>query len=309
MLLNAKMTTIQNCKKLANQKAVLCVTGMYDDIEEQKLEKDIIEFKNTFLIPIYASIKNLIRKIKFSELDEIYNDYQLSLLSLSQSKNNNVEDEKIKIERSYLSLIQKVRSDLEKPENKLRRLHQKLLLIVNLLLKWKEYTKILQMTFEETKEKMDMKYNPEQIKDQKEGYKKAKEEINLKKESYLNGEDEDADFETMFDEKIVKEQATGSSKIQDFLKENNDLISNYMSQEQIMELESDFERMKESNDSIYGKLRKQKKVNSDDFFKDFLMNQNNENPDFQESKDENNVQQNPFFDTLNLIYKNVKSLD
>ena len=72
---------------------------------------------------------------------------------------------------------------------------------------------------------------------------------------------------------------------------------------------SSFERMKESNDSIYGKLRKQKKVNSDDFFKDFLMNQNNENPDFQESKDENNVQQNPFFDTLNLIYKNVKSLD
>lgn len=52
--------------------------GNFEEVDDYKLEGQILEAKNMKLIPLYNSIKELIRKLKKTEANELYDEYLLT---------------------------------------------------------------------------------------------------------------------------------------------------------------------------------------------------------------------------------------
>ena len=277
-------------------------------MEEQKMEKDIIAYKNTYLVPIYTSVRAIITKLKFSELDNIYEELQVTIYGLEQSLGKDSEEFKTKkgqAETAYMKLIRKVKLDMEQPKHKLMNLREQLILIVNLLIKWREYTKILRMSFATTKRIIEEGKSEQQSSVSTMNKEKAQEVVRAKKQSYINGEEE-FDLDEKLDEEsnLVEEKEVTS--LHDFFKEYTDVINPFLSNQQVQQIERDFLAIKEANNSIYGKLRQQPGVTSDDFFKNVLMKDKPAKAG--PATDKKNLKEedsDKLFKLLNLVYETV----
>ena len=287
---------------------MLAVEGLYDELEEQKMEKDVVAYKNTFLVPIYTSVRAIITKLKFSEIDDIFNELQVTIYGLGQSLGKDTPEfsaKKAEAEQVYMKLIRKVKLDLAQPKNKLMRLREQLILVVNLLIKWREYTKILRMSFATAKRIVEEVKPEEQKLASTMSKEKAQEIIREKKQSYINGEEE-FDMEDKINEESAVADEKEVSSLQDFFKEYTDIINPFLSNEQMHQIERDFLAIKEANNSIYGKLRQQPTVTSDEFFKNVLMSEKGERSGpTGEKKALKEEDSDGLFRMLNLIYETV----
>ena len=133
------------------ERAVLLSLGKYDDVEESKVEHRVIQFKNSKLVPVYANLTGLLSRLRSSDLDRMYEEYELAMYGLKEAGYSAEEltREEAKLGECYELLIMKLKRDMNKPAVKLRLLEEKLLVIFNVLLLWREYTTLLNMTYEE----------------------------------------------------------------------------------------------------------------------------------------------------------------
>lgn len=291
---------------------------MYDEAEEHRIEKDTVAFKNTFLVPLYTSVRAIITKLKSSELDEIYEDYQLTLHGLKQSlgvQSSEFIKRREEAEDLFLRLIRKVKKDLDNPKIKLFRLREKLILIVNLLLKWREYTRILNMGYGATRKMMDeTKTKPGPTPNSKTSAKAITQEAlaisRKEKQDYIDGVDESS-FEARINEiRNTDNEKPKSESLDDFLDQYKDIIMPYMGPEQIRQVQKDFARIREAQGSIYGITRNQPQVTSDEFFKSIMESSKLQANDQQSELDRAKFDSpDSLFNLLNLVYKNVSSKD
>ena len=67
------------------EKAALLVGGNYDELEDLEMNEGSLDYKNSHLVPLYANIKSLAQRLKSSELDRIYNEYNVCINGLKAS--------------------------------------------------------------------------------------------------------------------------------------------------------------------------------------------------------------------------------
>lgn len=58
------------------KQAILYDQGKYEEAEKVRMNKEVINYKNKMLINIFRDLKNLIRKITFTEEHEIYGKFK-----------------------------------------------------------------------------------------------------------------------------------------------------------------------------------------------------------------------------------------
>jgi hypothetical protein len=284
--------------------------GLYDEQEEQRMEKDNLAFKNTLLVPLYQSIRSIIAKLKASELDAVYEDLQLTIDGLERTfgvATPEFQKKRAEAEHTFLALIKKIKGDLDKPKAKLYRLRQQLLLVVNLLLKWREYTKVLHMSFASTRQAIEETQMTSPASKSPEASTPAmmetakrlgREYLDPADESTLQQRMEEMD-NTDFERQVIE-------PVGDFFDQYRDVLAPFMDETQIKQIENDFSRLREAGVSAYGDLRHQKQVTSDEFFKNILSGQQQEN-----KRKQNELQQaqaaagDTVFGLLNLVYKSV----
>lgn len=286
------------------------VEGLYDDAEEHRIEKDVLAFKNTIMVPLYTSVRAILTKLKSSELDHIYEDLQLTIHGLRETfgeDHSEFTKRKDEAEAIFLKLIRKVKSDLDRPKTKLHRLRDKLILIVNLLLKWREYTRIMNMGYSATRKLMD-EVRTKTAQSQSDGPTKdqLKNQVARRKIDYIDAVDE-ASFQAKIDQlKNADFDKPKGGSVDDFLGQYRELVAPFMSPEQIRQVDHDFVKLKESGGGIYGKLRDQPQVTSDEFFKNLI---HNKSPvEQREGSEVDAAKENAddsLFNLLNMVYTNV----
>lgn len=133
------------------ERAVMLSLGKYDDVEESKIAHRLLQYKNSKLIPVYANLTGLLSRLRASDLDRLYEEYELALYGLKEAGLSDQERaaREAELGAAYEQLIMKLKRDMNKPAMKLRLLEEKLVLVYNVLLLWREYTKLLNLTYEE----------------------------------------------------------------------------------------------------------------------------------------------------------------
>lgn len=133
------------------EKAVMLSIGKYDDLEDSKIDQRVLQFKNSKLIPVYANLTGLLSRLRKNDLERMYEEYQLATYGLKEAgySAEEMQNKQEKLAEFYELLIMKLKRDMNKPAVKLRLLEEKLLIIFNVLLLWREYTSLLNLTYEE----------------------------------------------------------------------------------------------------------------------------------------------------------------
>ena len=52
--------------------------GHLEEADDYKMEGDILEMKNSMLIPIYARMKSIVKELKKSNISDLYEEYQFT---------------------------------------------------------------------------------------------------------------------------------------------------------------------------------------------------------------------------------------
>lgn len=133
------------------ERAMMLVTGNYDEIEENKIEHRILQYKNSKLIPLYANLTALLTKLRKNDLERLYEEYEIAVYGLKDAglSESEFKEKELELSKFYEMLIMKVKRDMNTKNVKLNLLEEKMILIFNVLLIWREYTKLLNMTYED----------------------------------------------------------------------------------------------------------------------------------------------------------------
>ena len=136
------------------EKALLQLEGQYEEIEEYNIDGRVIHFKNSKLKPVFAEIVNILGELRKNELERIYEEFKVASYGLKEAPLSNEMKEVKQKELSdlYQMLIAKMKNDINKKSYKLNFMKEKLLLIYNLLLSWREYVDMLNTPIEVYKE-------------------------------------------------------------------------------------------------------------------------------------------------------------
>lgn len=140
------------------EKAMMLSAGQYDDLEESKIEQRVLQYKNSKLIPVYANLTGLLSRLRANDLERLYEEFQLATYGLKEAGYSAEEtlQKQDQLAEFYELLIMKLKRDMEKPAVKLKLLEEKLLIIFNVLLLWREYTSLLNMTYEDYQNMMEV---------------------------------------------------------------------------------------------------------------------------------------------------------
>ncbi len=63
----------------------MVLEGRFDDVDEYNIETVVLDYKNSLMIPLYANIKGLIKKLKMSEVDRLFEEFELVKAGLKKS--------------------------------------------------------------------------------------------------------------------------------------------------------------------------------------------------------------------------------
>ena len=63
----------------------MVLDGRFDDIDEYDIETSVLEYKNAMMIPLYANIKGLVKKLKLTEVDRLFEELELVKIGLKKS--------------------------------------------------------------------------------------------------------------------------------------------------------------------------------------------------------------------------------
>ena len=138
------------------EKAILVALGKYDEIEESKTDNRVLQYKNSKLIPLYANITGLLTRLRDSDLERLYEEFEIASYGLKELGLNQqaLESKQQELSSFYEMLIMKLKRDMNQPKVKIKLLEEKLILIYNVLILWREYTSFLNMPFEDVESVM-----------------------------------------------------------------------------------------------------------------------------------------------------------
>lgn len=140
------------------ERALMLAAGKYDEIEENKIEHRVLQYKNSKLIPLYANLTGLLTRLRKNDLERLYEEYEIAVYGLKEAGLDEAKfkEQEQELSKFYELLIMKVKKDMNTKKIKLELLEEKMVLIFNVLLIWREYTKILNMTYEEIESLMNV---------------------------------------------------------------------------------------------------------------------------------------------------------
>lgn len=52
--------------------------GNFEEVDDYKYEGDIMEMKNELILPIYENLKAIVRRLKKTEVNELYDEFLIS---------------------------------------------------------------------------------------------------------------------------------------------------------------------------------------------------------------------------------------
>ena len=64
----------------------MVLDGRFDDIDEYNVEGKVLEYKNSMMIPLFTKIKGLVRKIKLTEVDRLFEELEFVKIGLKKSE-------------------------------------------------------------------------------------------------------------------------------------------------------------------------------------------------------------------------------
>lgn len=138
------------------EKAMMVNLGKYDEIEESKLDHRVMQYKNSKLIPLYANLTGLLSRLRENDIERMYEEYELAVNGLKEAGLSLEEYTKKEAELGhfYELLIMKLKTDMNQKKVKIKLLEEKMVLIYNVLQVWKNYTKMLNMPYEDVMSEM-----------------------------------------------------------------------------------------------------------------------------------------------------------
>ena len=135
------------------KQAILYDQGQYDEAEDVRMNKEVIDYKNKILINIYRDLKNLIRKVTFTEEHTIYDQYKDYVTRVKNSlvielfiQGANSPKAKLiiaKLENNYRKILTYSRLENEKPLNKFLEIEKQAQSLLSILVAWSQYTEII----------------------------------------------------------------------------------------------------------------------------------------------------------------------
>jgi hypothetical protein len=133
------------------ERALMLSIGKYDEVEESRIANRMHQYKNSKLIPVYANLTGLLSKLRKNDLERLYEEYELAIYGLKEVGYSEAElvEKEADLGRFYELLIMKLKKDMNTKTLKLKLLEEKLLLVYNVLILWREYTGLLSMTYED----------------------------------------------------------------------------------------------------------------------------------------------------------------
>ena len=131
------------------EKAMMLMGGQYDDVEDYKIDHEVLEYKNSILLPLYGRITGILSKMRKNDFERLYEEYEMTVYGLKETPLSEKEKliRKNELGVLYEGLIMKLRADLKNNVKvRVALLEEKLLLTLNLLLAWRDYTSILNLS-------------------------------------------------------------------------------------------------------------------------------------------------------------------
>jgi hypothetical protein len=140
------------------EKAIMVHLGKYDEIEESKLDHRVMQYKNSKLIPLYANITGMLTRLRDNDIERIYEEYELAVTGLKNAGLTLEEytQKEEELGRFYELLIMKLKKDMNHKSVKIKLLKEKMHLIFNVLNLWKQYTKMLNLPYEDVVSEMHL---------------------------------------------------------------------------------------------------------------------------------------------------------
>ena len=59
--------------------------GCFDDLDEYQIEGFTTELKNSLMIPLYTSLKGIIKKLKQTEVDRVFEELEVVKAAFKES--------------------------------------------------------------------------------------------------------------------------------------------------------------------------------------------------------------------------------
>jgi hypothetical protein len=63
----------------------MVLEGRFDELENYGMETNVLEYKNSLMIPLYSQVKGLVKKLKTSEIDHLYEEMELVISELDRT--------------------------------------------------------------------------------------------------------------------------------------------------------------------------------------------------------------------------------
>lgn len=134
--------------------------GKFEDAEDLKINKKIVEYKNKLLSPLYQELKTIIKYLTINEENAAFDLYKETINRL-KSKYNSESDPELKnlmqkISYDFKKLITLIRLENEKPENKLNLVENQLKSLVMILVVWNKYTDLIYKNEDDIEEEIEL---------------------------------------------------------------------------------------------------------------------------------------------------------
>jgi len=137
--------------------------GKFEDAEDLKINKKIVEYKNKLLSPLYQELKTIIKYLTTTEENAAFDLYKETINRIKSKYNSEIDPElknlMQKITYDFKKLITLIRLENEKPEDKLSLIENQLKSLVMILVVWTKYTDIIYKPEEQIDEEMEQEKN------------------------------------------------------------------------------------------------------------------------------------------------------
>lgn len=133
--------------------------GKFEEAEDVKINKKIVEYKNKLLAPLYQELKTVIKYLTITEENSVFELYRETINRIKSrfevDKDTAIKTLMEKITYDFKKLITLIRLENEKPENKLMIIESQLKSLAMILVIWNKYTDIIYKPDERVEEQID----------------------------------------------------------------------------------------------------------------------------------------------------------
>jgi len=133
--------------------------GKFEDAEDLKINKKIVEYKNKLLAPLFQELKTIIKYLVVTEESSVFELYKETINKIKSrftpEKDNDIKNLIEKITYDFKKLITLIRLENEKPENKIILIENQIKSLVMILVVWNKYTDIIYKPEDEIMQELD----------------------------------------------------------------------------------------------------------------------------------------------------------